>query len=438
MTDEARFSRRDVLALVGATALAGCGGLPGLGEESVELDGEAVADVASGETPTIAGPLPVDVGDGYLADSRERAESALASAPLPLTAEEMPNEVMRERLAAEVEHARDLLDAATEAPGVRERLGHLGHAREHARFVATAWAYANDEVALADVRDRAETVRTDAKTYREGWAYVGTDPVRALLVGDAVEAWTGTARRYATLDDPGQYSTANALGVGERAGSVEHGRAYLADARRVGDRYAASLADPPSVRETFATAHESLAETLETRRDGLPGPDVHDPNDLVDVDRDLQGTPAGVALDDLHWRASPSDEPDEPDEPAGDVVERSFDLAGTVAFRSLRDRVAGGETFTVESADELRERRSSAVSAFESAIADSDDRRLARRLLADRSRWFDDVDRDLDRYGDTVSARSLEYEIGRYVELAAFARAVPEAVAETLDALDAA
>jgi len=72
------------------------------------------------------------------------------------------------------------------------------------------------------------------------------------------------------------------------------------------------------------------------------------------------------------------------------------------------------------------------------ALADSDDERLAGRLLARPARWITHVDRDLRRYGETVEARTLEHEVGNYVALASLARAVPTAVTETVAALDVA
>jgi hypothetical protein len=433
-TGESRLTRRGVLALGATTLAAGCSGLDGLlGPGEVRLDVSAVREATSGEVPEVTEPLPVDVAADYVEGSRASAGSDLESVPLPLSAEELPNGTMRWALGNEVEHARALLESATEAAGTRERLDSLRHAREHTRYVAAAWAYTNDEVTVGDVRERAGTVRENVESFREGWTYVGDDPVRVVLVGDAVESWTGAARRYATLDDPTfQYRPDSTLGVGERAGEVEHGHAYLADATHVAERFRASLSDPPSMREALTDARASLTETVESRLESVPR-DVDDPNDLGDTDRDLDGTPAYVALDAL--RSSLLGDLEPTDNLTMDVVERVRDLAFAEGFTRLRDRVESGEEFGVTSAEEVGQRREAAVSAVEMALDESADRRLARRLLADELRHLVDADETLARHDGVVVTGSLHWELGGYLTLTTFARGVPPACRTALDAL---
>jgi len=436
MTEQSRLTRRGALALGGATLAAGCSGLGGVfGSNESRLDASAVRDVASGEVPSVVEPLPVEVAADYVDGSRASAESDLAGVPLPLSAAELPNGTMRQVLENETDHARSLLESASEAAGTRERLGSLRHARQHTRFVAAAWAYTNDEATSEDVSERAATVRENVEAFREDWTYVGEDPVRVVLVGDAVESWTGTARRYATLGDPTlDYRPDSALGVGELAGEVEHGHAYLADATHVDEQFRGSLSDPPSMRETLTDARASLTDTVESRLEGVPE-SVGGPTDLVDTDRDLDGTPAWVALDDLHSNLVGELEPT--DDLARDVVERVRDLAFAEALGNLRDRVEDGATFGVTSAEELGERRETAVSAVEAAMEESPDRRLARRLLADEVWHLADADEGLGRYDSTVVADALHWEIGDYLTLTMLARGVPPACRTALDALGA-
>jgi len=286
---------------------------------------------------------------------------------------------------------------------------------------------------LDDVRERAATVRENAETFREDWSYVGADPVRVMLVGDAVESWAGAARRYATLGDlTFDHRPDSALGVGERAGEVEHGHAYLADATHVDEQVRASLSDPPSMRETLTDARASLTDTVESHLETVPD-DVGNPSDLVDTDRNLEGTPGWVALDDLHSNLIGSLEPT--DDVASDVVERVRDLVFAEAFTKLRERVEDGEEFGVTSTEELGERRETAVSAVETALTESPDRRLARRLLADEIWHLRDADEALGRYDSTVVADALHWEIGDYLTLTMGARGVPPACRTGLDAL---
>ncbi|MEF8851185.1 MAG: hypothetical protein V5A44_00155 [Haloarculaceae archaeon] len=64
---------------------------------------------------------------------------------------------------------------------------------------------------------------------------------------------------------------------------------------------------------------------------------------------------------------------------AADVVERLRGLAYVEAFATLQKRVEDGAEFGVESVAEVRERREAAVSAVETALEESPDRRLAGR-----------------------------------------------------------
>jgi|GEM_PF-309016 len=433
-TGPSRLTRRGALALGGATLAAGCSGLGGLfGSNEVRLDASAVREVASGDVPEVTEPLPVAVTAGHVDGSRASAESDLTGVPLPLSAEELPNGAMRQVLANEAEHARSLLESASEAEGTRERLGTLRHARQHTRYVAAAWAYTNREVTIDDVRERAAAVRDDVAAFREEWTYVGEDPVRVVLVGDAVESWVGAARRYATLGDlTFDYRPDSALGVGERAGDVEHGHAYLADATHVDEQFRASLSDPPSMRETLTDARASLTDALESHLADLPD-EVEGPGDLVETDRDHDGTPAWVALDELYFNLTGDFEPT--DDVAKDVVERVRALVFAEALTTLRDRVDDGETFGVTSAEELGERRETAVSAVETALDESPDRRLARRILADEIWHLADVDEQLARYDGSVVADALHWEIGDYLTLTMVGRGVPPACRTALDAL---
>jgi hypothetical protein len=430
MTDESGLTRRGTLALAGAALVGGCSAL---GSDTT-LDATAVAEVAAGDAPTVAKPLPVDVADDHLGAARASTESDLESAPLPLSAESVPNGVVRALLERELEYARESLGRASDATGVRERLGALRHAREHARYVAAAWAATNDDLTVGAVRDRAAAVRSDLAGFREERAYVGVDPVRAALVHGAVDEWTASAGRHADLtDERFEYDPGSAPGVGERAREVEYGRAALDDARHVHRTLADSLTDPPSMRPTLVAARESLTGDIESRLADLPPVDATDPATFADTERDLDGTVAEVVLDDLHFRLPHRLEPD--GVLAGDVLGRLEGLAHVGAFERFRDRVEDGDEFGVESVDELAERRETAVAAVESGLDESTDQRLARQVLADRLWRITRTDEELRNYEDAVHATGIRWEVGEYVATAMLARSVPAACRTALDAL---
>jgi hypothetical protein len=433
MTGELRLTRRGVLGVAGATLVGGCSALDSLGSGPT-LDAAAVAEITGRDTPTVAKPLPGGVAADHLAAARAGAESDLDSAPLPLSATDVPNGVVRALLEREVEYARESLGRATDAVGVRDRLDALRHAREHARYVAAAWAAANEDLTVEAVRERAATVRSDLADFREDRAYVGEDPVRATLVHGAVDEWTVSAGRHGDLaDERFEYDPASAPGVGERAREVEYARAVLDDARHVHGRFTDSLSDSPSVRPTLVDARKSLSGETDSRLAELPPADATDPATFADTERDLEETVAAVVLDDLHFRLPHRLEPD--DALAADVLERLAGLAHVGAFERFRDRIEAGEEFGVESVDELAERRETAVEAVEQAIAESPDRRLARHVLADRLWRIIRTDEELRNYDDRVRASGIRWEVGEYVAMAMLARSVPAACRTTLDAL---
>ncbi|WP_436925904.1 hypothetical protein [Halosimplex amylolyticum] len=429
-----RVTRRGALAVGGAALLAGCGVPKFLGSGPVEVDGGEVAEIASRDYPQIAEPLPVDVKQAHVATSRERAYSLLAAAPLPLTADELPNGAMREDVHDHAEHARTHLAEAVEVAGTRERLELLAHARGPARTVAATWAYTRDELTAADVREAWESHVADVETFREQREFVGVDPVRAVIVHDVVDRWLADAADDGVLRSAGE-ELDTALVVGEHAGAVEEGEAALADARHVYEQFVDSLSDPTSIRERVLAAHDSLDETIDSRLADLPGEDA---DVLAEFEGDLERTVVGEALRSLH-----SDLPYEvrvPDDPgaATTLLGRVDGLAEIGAFETVRDRVEAGDYRTVEDVEDVLEIRRAAVTAMEDAPGACADERLGRTVLADLTGWFDYVERDLSRYDDPVEVADVADELAVYVGIEAIASATPAAVDEGLAALDVA
>ncbi|WP_123536957.1 hypothetical protein [Halosimplex salinum] len=445
MTDEGspsgggRLTRRGVLALGGATLLAGCGALNNpLKPDPVELDGESIARIADREGPTVARPLPVEVADTHVSGSRERAHAMLAAAPLPLTADDLPNGAMREEIADRAEHAREHLAEAVRATGTRERLELLAHARGPARAVEAAWATVEGELTAADVRSARRSVRDDLARFREERAFVGEDPVRAAVVHALVGDWLRDADNDLDRDRHGGGSEPiTPLTVGERASEVEQARATLADARHVDEQFAASLSEARSLEATFADARDSLASTIDSRMADKPAEEA-DLSDLVDDGGDLEGTVAGAALRELHGELPYEGEFVPETELPGRILWQVETLAQIGGFETLRERVAAGDHRTVESAEDVAALRRAAVTAVEDALAESADERLARTELADLAGWLDYAARDLRRYGDgPVELDRLADEVGLFLQIEVVADAVPDAVDEALAALGA-
>jgi len=447
MTDErspcrdTRLTRRGALALGGATLLAGCGDLSNpLGTDPVELDGAALARIAGRDGPAVDHPLPVAVADDHVADSRERAHAMLASAPLPLTADDLPNGAMREAIADRAEHAREHLAEAVRETDTRERLELLAHARGPARAVEAAWGAIDDELTAADVRAARRSVRADLRRFRDECAFVGDpgDRVRAVIVHALVGSWVREAEDGLSRDRPDDdASPVTPITVGERASEVEHARATLADARHVGERFTESLTESRSLVSTVADARDSLAETIDSRMADKPAEHA----DLSgSLDADLEGSVAGTALRQLHGDLPYEGEFVPDTELPGRILWQIETLAQIGAFERLRDRIAAGDHRTVESAEDVEELRRAAATAVEDAVSESADERLARTELASLAGWFDYAARDLGRQAgdDPVELEWVADDIALYLQIEVIAGAVPAAVDEALAALDAA
>ncbi|WP_415378806.1 hypothetical protein [Halosimplex sp. TS25] len=429
-----RVTRRGALAVGGAALLAGCGVPKFLGSGPVEVDGGEVADIAGRDYPQITEPFPVDVTQSHVAASRERAHSLLAAAPLPLTADELPNGSMRDDLHNHAEHARTHLAEAVETPSTRERLELLAHARGPARTVAATWAYTRDELTAADVREAWESHAADLEAFRERREFVGADPVRAVIVHDVVDRWLTDAEDDGVLRSTGD-KPATALVVGEHAGTVEEAEAALGDARHVYEQFVDSLSDPTSIRERVLAAHDSLAETMDSRLADLPGEDA---DVLAEFEGDLERTVVGETLRSLH-----TDLPYEVRVPQDTGAATTFlgrvdGLATIGAFEAVRDRVEAGDYRTVEDVEDVLAIRQAAVTAMEDALGACADERLGRTVLADLTGWFDYAERDMSRYDDPVEVEDIADELAIYVGVETIAAATPAAVDEALAALDVA
>ncbi|WP_436928361.1 hypothetical protein [Halosimplex halobium] len=433
-----RVTRRGALALGGATLLAGCGALPNpLKPDPVELDGAALGRVADREGPTVAHPLPVAVADGHVADSRQRAHAMLDAAPLPLTADDLPNGAMREEIGEHAEHAREHLAEAVRETDTRERLELLAHARGPARAVEAAWAAIEDELTAADVRSARASVREDIGEFRDDRELVGADPVRAAIVHALVGQWVREAERHARDGASDDRAPVTPLVLAERASEVEQARAALGNARHVDEQFAASLSDPRSLESTFADARDSLADSIDSRMTDKPAEHADLP-DLVDGGGDLEGTVAGAALRRLHSELPYEGEFVPEIDLPGRILWQVETLAQVGAFERLRDRIAAGDHLTVESVEDVSELRAAAATAVEDALADSADERLARTELASLAGWFDYAANDIDRSAgdDPIELEWVADEIALYLEIEVIAGAVPAAVDEALAALD--
>jgi hypothetical protein len=448
-------TRRRLLAVAGATALGGCAGFGVGGEpEPTPLDATAVATAVSGSLPTVTEPFPVTVAPSHFDDAREAVRSPLGELPDPLPTDGAPDETTRATVERSVERARENLSAADDAETARERLGDLRDARSSAERAAAAWAFATDELTREAVRSRALTLERQVEAFREGRALVGDpgEPVRALFVhsivgslaeragDDATPEWDDYERASSdapTAADAEAEQLPDARAVGERAGTIAEGQARLADARHLDERFADSLTESRSMRSLFADARDGLTETLRSGVAEFPDSDA-DAAELVGTDAGGVGRAVESALRQLHADAHYLADREATDDPASDVLARYDGIATADAFETLRDRVTHGDKLGVDSAADLRERRGEAIAAVETALAESEDRRLARELLAYPVARMASTDGSLREWDqETLQQAAVADQARYYIEFAALARATPDAVDETLVELGA-
>jgi hypothetical protein len=429
-----RLTRRGTIALLGT--LAGCSGTNPLSSESTatELDAPALRSLVDDPAPALPRRLPVDIGTDHLAASERRARTLLDAVPATIESADIPNGAIRERTRRARDRAADSLAAAAAARTPFERLHTFGDARTDARFAAGAWRAIDAGLTRQDLDAAADAVREDRHAIRERWRYVGDDPVDAVLVHAAIERRIDSGRSDVDTGDSRRYRPGNPLGVGELAEDVERARVAVDDAAHLYDRLRASLDDPTDVRGRLIDARTRLRETFETERETLTSVDSREPWRVEGVD--VEDTPAAEALAELYRPVDPAHDDGWGDTTPARAVTRAHEsLVTLAAFTALRDRMREGETFAVESIEDVARARTAAVEALRWADANPSVPPLTRWSLATLADQFGYAD---DRLGDTeggVRTARLRDPVSTYLVVMARARAVPSASERVASAL---
>jgi hypothetical protein len=421
-------TRRGVLALVGSIAVAGCTDLPvGQGRDTTELDGAALRGlVADGsKTPQT---VPVDVTESYLDSFETRARELLGQVPSPLTEAEVPNGVVRKHVVDARESARDALRQAASARSPYQRLVELEAARVDARFVAATWAAIDGGLTRADVVAEASGLQQATEDVRDRWQYVGSDPVRSVVVHEEIE---NRLRRAASsvenLRDSRTHQPGEVLDVGELAEDAERARTNAGTAAYLYEQYADSLDERREMESTFETARATLVETVRERtRDRLgDDDDPPEPSSLVEVD--VEGTPAVAVLRELtrdllfeDWNGAQNVA-----WPATDVSRAHEQLVRHRALDDVVARIEEGETYAVEEIADVRALRDDAVRAVSKALSGSDVSALTRNLVPEVAWRIEFADRRLADFEGTVRASRLDDVVVEYVVAAAMVAATP-------------
>lgn len=170
-----------MLAAVGTaltSAVAGCSSLnPFSGESNIEYDESAIAALPD-DIPQVPPTTPLQPTTAHLTSARDRIRSLLVNVDLS----QIPNEIVRKKLAHERDSAHGALTQAETIGSRVDALARLTHPRSEAMFVNAGFAAFNDTLTPADIVARRKRHRQDAESFLEDYTYVGPadDPVAAF------------------------------------------------------------------------------------------------------------------------------------------------------------------------------------------------------------------------------------------------------------------
>lgn len=440
--DRLRTTRRGLLALAGGTAVAGCSALPNpLDSSPPQIGGARLAEITAGRVPTVPQTVPVAVADDHVQGHVDRTQSLLSRAPLPFDERELPNGAMRQELNDTAEEARAILERARSAASPFEAISALRDGRGKGRAVATAWAYADRGLRREDLAGDADALAADVAAFRDRWSYVGDGAVRALLVHGAIEALVRAAAHNVEgrPENPRMtWRPENLVTVSEYAADLERRRAALDDATHLYDRFRAGLTTTRELEDIFDTALGELLDALQTATADFDG---SDPVSAF-VDADVENSPVRYPLEylrsDLAHTAPITEHRDRGEVPSA-LLATHREFTRLRAFEGLRERVEGGESYAIESAEDVAALRRTAVAAIETALRETDRPDLSRKVLQNMAGLVERVDGEIGPYDarERVPVDWIRREAGEYIYAAAVARVTPgvsDAVAELLTA----
>ncbi|RKD97105.1 hypothetical protein [Halopiger aswanensis] len=459
-----RLRRRGFLAALaagGSVAIAGCGStdLPWEDDAAPSFtaaDAETLLADLTG--PTIEWPAPVQPTRGALEDELERIDSLLESVPSSLTADDVPNGVVREEIADDRDEAREIRDRVSAesddsdpAANRYRRLRETRGARDAARAAATALTAIDADRAqlVGELEDEHEAVRPTIRDRRAATDYRGVDTdsgrLRAALYWHRREddlGWAEHVLEQWTVDP-----AASVVDIGDAAGELEFATATARVWDHFDGRYAADIDDaatgPIDLESAFDTALErSIDRADETGFPSQDGEEWYEAvglDDLEDQRRRLFAWDIGRRVEDA--REGMTDARDDGDLATG--LARALEFEQTYrAFETVRDRLQDGAIATPETIDEIRTERTAALEAATAAreefppdVPSPGAFRLAETLRS--LSWVDDnVRRAADNDPDVVV--SLGEEVGNYARVRAQLEALPAAVTALRERLFAA
>ena len=424
-TEWGRMTRRGMLALAGTSLLAGCTGLAGLGDggqQTIRADDLLDIDPDEDPKPVVSESVPIDIASDHVTAARTRVTSLLEELPRPLGPDDIPNGHVREHLAEATSDATTGLDDARNAPTGLAALMSLQQARIAARYAATGWGVADRNLTVEPFRGEYERVVSEARSLRDGYEYLGNDPVRAVLVHECIESMLEQV-----IDSQVPNEKQDLLHVAAWGETAESAQVHLADAHHLSEQFTASLpADAGTLEETLTEAAEALLATVRSRRAQLPPELTAEEWSIPEhAFHDLRRE-----VDDGITRV------EDADGPASAVVDANRQLTTFRALDRLQERIDDGKPPRPESATAVRKIRSTATDAIAAALEESSVPGLTRTVVKSAAWRVAATDRRFAQREGPIPASYLEIHVPEYSIATAIARAAPDVSRQTAETLD--
>jgi hypothetical protein len=366
--------------------------------------------------PIVVRQLPVDIEQAYVRESEDRVLALLSSVPMPLTQAAIPNGYIRQELIDAGSDATNAVNAARDTQNRFQALLKLHDARVRARYAAAGWGAIDGQMTRAALRSEHQQTVGAAQSLKQRHAYLGSDPIVALLVHARIEH---TLSAVLDGDGPSTYGIDDSvLAVAEWGAHAEQAESFVAESEYVYDRFQAAIPDDSgTIEEQLTTARERLSEELQHRRDRL-GPESDDY---------AQGQ-IGQLLHRLRSDAERSvDSVAERDRPASGVLRGTKGLAEFDAYDRLKTRIGDGERVQVTEASDIHDARQAARNAITTALAESPQPAVARHILGELAATLVWTDERLARYQGDINPAQLSDPVREYLSVTLRAKGVPAA-----------